>query len=160
LGLVGRGSITRSSRPVQLEFDPNVPEFRVGDHREVGSGATAASVDGRAIGTCREEVSQLGVHPLVGELSNGFLKRLALTLSAKGQLLEDRAKPAPSDAPQLYRRPLLFVRSRAVGFAKVLESIIADVESGGALPLPDANRRRGPGEADQAAESVSPRRPF
>lgn len=124
---------------VQLEFDPDKPEFRVVEtDREVELYSSLLScfeeVDARRIGECRDEVTAGGIHPLLGEVTNGFLKRLALTMSGRGTLA-GTAKPEPSADPQFYRRPVLFLRPRAVGFARVLESILADVEGGADIPL-------------------------
>ena len=126
-------------RSVQLEFDADLPEFRVVEtDREVELYTallrTLEEVDGKTIAQCREEVAQLGVHPLLGSVTDGFLHRLAVALSARGRLVEQREKPSATDEPQFYRRPALFLRPRAVGFAKVLESIIADIEEGAPLP--------------------------
>ena len=124
---------------VQLEFDPDRPEFRITEtDREVELYTALLScfeeVDARRIAECRDEVVSGGLHPLLGQATNGFLKRLALTMSGRGTLAGD-AKPEPSEHPQFYRRPVLFLRPRAVGFARVLEGILADIEGGADLPV-------------------------
>src|SRR6266576_3558313 len=57
-------------------------------------------VDGRAIGRCREELEQEGFHPLVNGATSGFLKRLVVQLSPRGELLEDRAPAGEANDPQ------------------------------------------------------------
>lgn len=124
--------------PLQLEFDADLPEFRVVESDrpvELYSAllGTFDDVDGSNVVKCRDELSIGGVHPLNGASTNGFLKRLALTLSGQGVVLESASGAQPREHPQVYRRPVLFLRSRATGFARAIESILEDVERTGSL---------------------------
>src|SRR5215469_9107493 len=81
---------------LQLQFDASVPEFTLSeaDHPvELYSALfqSMSDVDGRAIGRCREELDEGGFHPLFNGSTSGFLKRLVVQLSPRGEFLEDRA---------------------------------------------------------------------
>jgi len=151
---------------LQLQFNAAVPEFTLSeaDHPvELYSALfqSMADVDGRAIGRCREELEQEGFHPLINGATSGFLKRLVVQLSPRGELLEDRAPASEADDPQIGRDPILFLRSRTLGFAAAIEGILVDLRTredlpwsllnivGEESPLPDN------GEADPSANRYS-----
>src|SRR6266702_5142657 len=124
---------------LQLNFNAAVPEFTISeaDHPvELYSALfqSMADVDGRAIGRSREELEQEGFHPLVNGATSGFLKRLVIQLSPRGELLEDRAPAGEANDPQIGRDPLLFLRSRTLGFAAAIEGILADLRTREDLP--------------------------
>ena len=124
---------------LQLQFNAAVPEFTLSeaDHPvELYSALfqSMTEVDGRAIGRCREELEQEGFHPLINGATSGFLKRLVVQLSPRGELLEDRAPAGEANDPQIGRGPLLFLRSRTLGFAAAIEGILADLRTREDLP--------------------------
>src|SRR6266852_6266432 len=124
---------------LQLQFDASVPEFTLSeaDHPvELYSALfqSMSNVDGRAIGRCREELEQEGFHPLVNGSTSGFLKRLVVQLSPRGEFLEDRAPNADVNDPCIGRDPVLFLRTRTLGFAAAIESILADLRTREDLP--------------------------
>ena len=140
---------------MQLQFDASVPEFTLSeaDHPvELYSALfqSMGDVDGRAIGRCREELEVGGFHPLINGSTSGFLKRLVVQLSPRGEFLEDRAPDVEVSDPCIGRDPLLFLRSRTLGFAAAIEGILADLRTredlpwsllnivGEELPIPDA----------------------
>jgi hypothetical protein len=95
---------------LQLQFDASVPEFTLSeaDHPVELYSALFQSmndVDGRAIGRCREELEQGGFHPLINGATSGFLKRLVVQLSPRGEFLEDRAPDTKVDDPCIGRDP-------------------------------------------------------
>src|SRR6267154_150400 len=151
---------------LQLQFSAAVPEFTLSeaDHPvELYSALfqSMTDVDGRAIGRCREELEQEGFHPLINGATSGFLKRLVVQLSPRGELLEDRAPAREENDPQIGRDPILFLRARTLGFAAAIEGILADLRTredlpwsllnivGEESPLPDA------GETDPSANHYS-----
>ena len=124
---------------LQLQFNAAVPEFTLSeaDHPvELYSALfqSMTDVDGRAIGRCCEELEQEGFHPLINGATSGFLKRLVVQLSPRGELLEDRAPAGEANDPQIGRDPLLFLRSRTLGFAAAIEGILADLRTREDLP--------------------------
>src|SRR5690348_5569756 len=124
---------------LQLQFDASVPEFTLSeaDHPvELYSALfqSMADVDGRAIGRCREELEEGGFHPLVNGSTSGFLRRLVVQLSPRGEFLENRAPDADVTDPCIGRDPILFLRSRTLGFAAAIEGILADLRTREDLP--------------------------
>src|SRR5258705_849675 len=124
---------------LQLQFDASVPEFTLSeaDHPvELYSALfqSMSDVDGRAIGRCREELEQEGFHPLVNGSTSGFLKRLVIQLSPRGEFLEDKAPAEEQSDPCIGRDPLIFVRARAAGFAASIQGILADLRTREDLP--------------------------
>src|SRR6266849_1514680 len=124
---------------LQLQFDASVPEFTLSeaDHPvELYSALfqSMSDVDGRAIGRCREELEQEGFHPLVNGSTSGFLKRLVVQLSPRGEFLEDRAPDAEVNDPCVGRDPVVFLRARTLGFAAAIEGILADLRTREDLP--------------------------
>src|SRR5713226_5385583 len=124
---------------LQLQFDASVPEFTLSeaDHPvELYSALFQAmnDVDGRAIGRCREELEKEGFHPLNNGSTSGFLKRLVVQLSPRGEFLEDRSPDADVNDPCIGRDPVLFLRARTLGFAAAIEGILADLRTREDLP--------------------------
>jgi very-short-patch-repair endonuclease len=124
---------------LQLQFNAAVPEFTLSeaDHPvELYSALfqSMTDVDGRAIGRCREELEQEGFHPLINGATSKFLKRLVVQLSPRGELLEHRAPAGEANDPQIGRDPILFLRSRTLGFAAAIEGILADLRTREDLP--------------------------
>jgi very-short-patch-repair endonuclease len=151
---------------LQLQFDAAVPEFTLSeaDHPvELYSALfqSMTDVDGRAIGRCREELEQEGFHPLINGATSGFLKRLVVQLSPRGELLEDHAPAGETNDPRIGRDPILFLRARTLGFAAAIEGILADLRTredlpwsllnivGEESPIPDT------GETDPSANRYS-----
>jgi len=124
---------------LQLQFDASVPEFTLSeaDHPVELYSALFQSmndVDGRAIGRCREELEQQGFHPLLNGSTSGYLKRLVVQLSPRGEFHEDRAPDAEANDPCIGREPILFLRARTLGFAAAIEGILADLRTREDLP--------------------------
>jgi len=124
---------------LQLQFDASVPEFTLSeaDHPVELYSALFQSmndVDGRAIGRCREELEREGFHPLMNGSTSAFLKRLVIQLSPRGEFLEDRAPETGASDPRIGREPVLFLRSRTLGFAAAIEGILADLRTREDLP--------------------------
>ncbi|TWU18592.1 RecBCD enzyme subunit RecD [Allorhodopirellula heiligendammensis] len=113
---------------VQLLFDPKIPEFTIldADHElELYSSLfqTISEVDPRKLGKCREELADSVLHPLDEEAS-AYLKRLAMTLSSKGELVEKRRPAVIHEQPVIGRSPVLFLRSRSIGLTSAIEQTI------------------------------------
>jgi very-short-patch-repair endonuclease len=124
---------------LQLSFNAAVPEFTISeaDHPvELYSALfqSMTDVDGRAIGRCREELDQEGFHPLVNGATSGFLKRLVIQLSPRGEFIEDQAPAEEQGDPSIGRDPLVFLRARTLGFAASIQGILADLRTREDLP--------------------------
>jgi very-short-patch-repair endonuclease len=124
---------------LQLQFNAAVPEFALSeaDHPvELYSALfqSMADVDGRSIGRCREELEQGGFHPLINGPTSGFLKRLVIQLSPRGEFIENAAPAEGQTDPYIGRDPVLFLRSRTLGYAAAIEGILADLRTRQDLP--------------------------
>ncbi len=124
---------------LQLQFDASVPEFTLSeaDHPvELYSALfqSMSDVDGRAIGRCREELEPEGLHPLINGSTSGFLKRLVVQLSPRGEFLEHRAPQTETEDPCIGRDPVIFLRARTLGFAAAIEGILTDIRTREDLP--------------------------
>ncbi len=124
---------------LQLQFDASEPEFTLSEADnpvELYSALFQSmnDVDGRAIGRCREELEEGGFHPLINGSTSGFLKRLVVQLSPRGEFLEDRAPDAEVNDPCIGRDPILFLRSRTLGFAAAIEGILTDLRTREDIP--------------------------
>ncbi len=119
---------------LQLVFDPQIPEFTFveGEHEvELYSALfqSMADVDGKTIARCREELEQGGYHPLNGDATSGFLRRLAVALSSRGEFIGPGIPQGEQEEPRIGREPVLFLRPRTLGFAKAIESVLEDLET-------------------------------
>src|SRR5882724_11245540 len=124
---------------LQLQFNAAVPEFALSeaDHPvELYSALfqSMADVDGRSVGRCREELEQGGFHPLINGSTSGFLKRLIIQLSPRGEFVENAAPAEGQSDPYIGRDPVLFLRARTLGYAAAIEGILADLRTREDLP--------------------------
>src|SRR6266705_1992422 len=124
---------------LQLQFNAAVPEFTLSeaDHPvELYSALfqSMTDVDGRAIGRCREELEQEGFHPLINGATSGFLKRLVIQLSPRGEFIEDAAPHGEQNDPRIGRDHFVCLRPRTLGFAAAIEGILADLRTREDLP--------------------------
>lgn len=124
---------------LQIEFNPGVPEFilREADFRvELYSALflSMSDVDGKAVGKIREELEKGPYHPLDGDSTSGFLKRLVAYLSAKGEFVEDGEPSGWEDYPRLGRSPAVFLRTRTLGYSTALDSILEDIKKKESFP--------------------------
>lgn len=124
---------------LQLDFDPTVPKFTLveTEHEvELYSALfrSMADVEGKAIARCREELEQAGFHPLGEEDTSGFLKRLVVQLSPRGEFIKDGAPQGETDDPRIGREPVIFLRARTLGFASAIEAVLEDLQQRDDLP--------------------------
>jgi very-short-patch-repair endonuclease len=124
---------------LQMTFDPAAPEFRVAETEhpvELYSSMfqSMPDVDGRAIGRCREELERGNYHPLGNGATVGFLKRLVVQLSSRGEFLEGGAPEGEKEDPRIGRSPVIFLRARTLGFAAAIEAILQDLRTREDLP--------------------------
>src|SRR2546426_5843104 len=124
---------------VQLEFDPSVPEFTVveTEHEVELYSALFRSmqdVDGQTMARCHEELDQGDYHPLGGDATSGFLRRFVVSLSPRGEFIGQSAPRGETDDPRIGRDPVLFLRSRTLGFATAVERALEDLQDRQDLP--------------------------
>jgi very-short-patch-repair endonuclease len=113
---------------LQLLFDPKIPEFTLIETGQPSEFYTAifqsiAEVNASAIGRCRDNHEQGEWHPLGGEETTNFFRRLVSQLSPYGELIE-QGLPKKTTVPSIARDPVIFVRPRTLGISTALESIL------------------------------------
>jgi hypothetical protein len=123
---------------LQLEFSPAIAEFTVVETQapvELYSALfqSMSDVDGRAIGRCRAELEQGGFHPLGDDSTSGFLRRLVIQLSPRGEFSEG-APIGERDDPRVGRDAVVLLRNRTLGFAAAIEGVLADLRTREDLP--------------------------
>lgn len=153
---------------VQLVFDSRVPEFYVQEtdaapelYSELFAGV--ASVDGRQIAASRDELKAFGYHPLAELESRAFLRSIAARLAVDGQLVEHRPEKE-SKRPVIGLAPVLFLRSRAQGFARAIDRVLDQLYNAAEIPPalmrivgaePNGEKHE-PGNANGAPEQAIP----
>jgi very-short-patch-repair endonuclease/energy-coupling factor transporter ATP-binding protein EcfA2 len=123
---------------VQLVFNSRVPEFYV---QETDSApelysalfAGVSSVEGRLLATSRDELKAFGYHPLAELESRAFLRSFAARLAVDGELSEGKPDKE-SKRPVIGLAPVLFLRSRAHGFAAAIDQVLDQLYASAEIP--------------------------
>jgi very-short-patch-repair endonuclease len=124
---------------LELVFDPKIPEFTLvqTDRPPELYSALFQSVPGvnaSALASCRDDLDQHGWHPLGGEDTATFFKRLVTLLSPYGEYTAKNSQETSKQVPRITRDPVLFLRNRTLGFITALESILEDLPERDDLP--------------------------
>ncbi|OLN27948.1 putative DNA helicase [Desulfosporosinus metallidurans] len=124
---------------LKLEFDPSVPVFSLIESEQPVELYTSLfrsvpEVTGTVMNSLNEELEQKPFHPLGGQETEEFLKRLVAQLSPYGQVLQAEDKPIQAESPWIIRDPMIFMRKRSLGFSKAVEEIIKDIPERDELP--------------------------
>jgi hypothetical protein len=124
---------------LELLFDPAIPEFTLvqTDRPPELYSALFQSVPGvnaSALASCRDNLDQHGWHPLGGEDTSTFFKRLVTLLSPYGEYAAESTQVKNKQEPRITRDPVLFLRNRTLGFSTALESILEDLPGRDDLP--------------------------
>lgn len=139
--MVGDGLITWKSKNgsfvhhpillklVQLQFNPDVPEFTIIETDQPSELYTAffqdfPEVSANALARCREDYMQGEWHPLGGKDTNDFLRRVVSELSPHGEMIEDNTPPTSKTQLSINRDPVLFLRPRNLGIRVAVETIL------------------------------------
>lgn len=125
---------------VELEFDSDANEMRINDSDRApellttmlqgNDGITADTMTG-----LRQELEQAGYHPLNGDATSAFVKRIVRLLSPRGVFRDDSAPVASGPDPVASRDAVLFLRQRASGFPAAFDWVVEDLEKRGELPI-------------------------
>ncbi|QAA33552.1 AAA domain-containing protein [Clostridium manihotivorum] len=120
---------------VNLEFDANIPEFTLtqSDKGIEIYRSLFYMIDGlndELLKGIYNDFEENIYSPIEVENTTSFLNRLANALSSKGKFVKSKDEiTRVSDNPQVYRRPVLFLRKRNLGFGVAIDSIIEDINS-------------------------------
>ena len=125
---------------VELEFDPEVPEFRVVDADRPAElyGALlqgSGSIPPDQLNRLRLELEHGGYHPLAQAETSGYLRRLAQLLGPRGTFRKEFADVVAGADPIVMRDPVLFLRTRASGFPAAFDRVLEDLEERKMLPI-------------------------
>lgn len=122
-----------------LTFDPKIPEFTLSDSERPPELYSALfrrmpEVSAAAIARIKDKHDSHGCHPLDGEPTTEFFREAIAQLSSQGQLVGHEQLLPPGPSPRIARRPVIFLRSRTLGYSLALESILRDLETRQELP--------------------------
>ncbi|HET8938660.1 MAG TPA: AAA domain-containing protein [Polyangiales bacterium] len=123
---------------VQLVFDPRVPEFYIQETDSAPELFTAlfagvSSVEGRQLAASREELKSGGYHPLAEVEARAFLRSFAARLAVDGELV-DFKPDKETRHPLIGLAPVLFLRSRAQGFAAAIDQVLDRLYTSATIP--------------------------
>lgn len=119
---------------VELRFDASAAEFSIHETERATELYSALFVDlqntaAAAIRNRTAELDNAGLHPWGFEDTDGYLKTLVQTLSpTSGRLIKERVTDEPSEAPRMWRDPMLILRKRVGGIANAVDAIVDDIE--------------------------------
>ncbi len=123
---------------LQLEFKSGVPEFVVRDSVDHPSLHSAIlrflGIDGKNISRFQEIVSQSHIHPLGGQATTDFLKELVQGLWSDGLYFEDAEEVEKTQAPYIYRRPMIYLGRANQGFSDALDRYIEHLSQSDFVP--------------------------
>ncbi len=126
--------------PLELEFNPEIPEFTLLETAKEIELYTSIlnnipELDGQIIAQCREELQKGNLHPLENEATSRFLQSFIVQLSPQGELIEQNLPRHKTTVyPWIERRPVIFLRSRSLGFSTAIEAILDDLKTTEFLP--------------------------
>lgn len=125
---------------VELRFEPEVPEFVVGETDREPELYSSLFIDlndvqPSAIRNRHTELEQAGYHPFGWDDTTAFLKAFIQTVSPiKGEFLDAPPTDGISSVPRLYRDMMLVLRRRSSGIANAVNAIIEDIEQRTVFP--------------------------
>jgi very-short-patch-repair endonuclease len=124
---------------VDLVFDPDVPEFGVVDSDrppELNGPLLLAggTLSGEKLNELRQELETGGFHPLAGEETSTFLRRVVSRLGPAGVVKKELDEAAGHDGPVIVRDACLLARDRAAGFAAAFDRVLEHLEGNDSLP--------------------------
>nr|WP_298721416.1 AAA domain-containing protein [uncultured Steroidobacter sp.] len=119
---------------VELRFDASAAEFSIHETDRPTELYSALFVDlqntaAAALRNRTAELENAGLHPWGADDTESYLKTLVQTLSpTSGRLFKERVTDEPSDAPRMWRDPMLILRKRVGGIANAVDAIIDDID--------------------------------
>jgi very-short-patch-repair endonuclease/cellulose biosynthesis protein BcsQ len=125
---------------LRLSFNPDIPEFTLAEAEYPPELYTALfrslpDVQAEAVASCREDLERGGWHPLGGEETDSFFRRLVAQLSPYGRFADESIPDEVEHIPSISRDPVVFLRHRTLGFGVALESILEDLPTREDLPF-------------------------
>lgn len=125
---------------VKLEFDADVPEFKL-TYSDKGVEIYRSvlyyieDVNNELLKDIYNDFEENNYSPIELEKTNSFLNRMANALSPRGNFAESKECLHDNlQYPQIYRRPVLFLRKRNLGYGVALDTIIGDINISNNIP--------------------------
>lgn len=125
---------------IKLKFDANIPSFSIVDE-DKGTElyknifGDIEDYNHELISDISKEFDEEQYKPYEKEISNQFLNRLVHGLSPKGEFIEENKNAKPTNKfPIIYRKPVIFIRKRNLGFGVAIHSILKDLETNEEIP--------------------------
>jgi len=124
---------------VELQFDPQVPEFRVVDSDRAPELyaqiiADVEGLSGQTLTHLQAELEKGGYHPLAENGTAGYLERLANSLDARARFLKPGEEPARGDVTTVARDRVLLLRQRPSGLPAAFDLVLQDLGEVESLP--------------------------
>ncbi|MCY6485058.1 AAA domain-containing protein [Clostridium aestuarii] len=125
---------------VKMQFNADIPEFVIipSDKEPEIYNSLFYNIDDINLELLKDVSNDLQENeysPIEVDKSNLFLNRVALSLSSKGKLVNSNDEIEKGVGfPQIYRRPVLFLRKRNLGFGVAIDSIIEDMNINDTIP--------------------------
>lgn len=126
---------------VKLEFDANIPEFILypsdkGIEIYRSLFYNIEDINNDLLKAIYDDFEENNYSPIEVENTNSFLNRVANALTAKGKFVVSKAEANNNlENPQIYRKPVLFLRKRNLGFGIAIDSIIEDINKNESIPV-------------------------
>lgn len=125
---------------VKLEFNADVPEFILapsdkGTEIYRSLFYNIEDINNELLKGIYTDFEENSYSPIEVENTSSFLNRVSNALSAKGKFVALKAQASGSlENPQIYRKPVLFLRKRNLGFGIAIDSIIEDINNEESMP--------------------------
>ncbi|WP_252231886.1 AAA domain-containing protein [Clostridium sp. ZBS15] len=124
---------------VNLIFDANIPEFRieVSDKNPELYKSIFTLVPDFNTELLLEIYKEFEVEefsPFDIDRSNSFFNRVTHALSPKGEFLDNDEEFKFQEYPQIFRKPVLFIRKLNMGFESAIDAILEDLEKVDSIP--------------------------
>lgn len=124
---------------VELQFDPDRLEFRIVDADQgpelyAGILQDDEGLSGDRLHRLQQELERAGFHPLGGDETEGFYRRLVILLSPNASVVSDDDRTPRGDAPTIRRDPVLFLRPRSFGMPAAMSRVLEDLENAETVP--------------------------
>ena len=126
-------------KKLNLVFDANIPEFRIevsDKNPELYKNIFTLVSDSNTelLLEIYKEFQTEEFSPLDISNTNSFLNRIVHALSPNGKFLDDNKEFKVEKYPQIFRKPVLFIRKLNMGFESAIDTILEDLEETDSIP--------------------------
>lgn len=125
---------------LKLEFDPSVPEFIMqfedgNTELYIALLRTIKDIDKRTLSTLVDDLKENNYQILEHVETNSYLKRFITSIISSGKFIDviDKDK-FKRNQPILYRKPVIFLRKRTLGYSVMIDAILDDIKKTYELP--------------------------